>query len=153
MLRETLATALIALTASACCSSRVATNSNEQLRVEGLEFKDSVRVERLFELDTLKEMTIITVQINDKGDTLRIVQMTERERIRDATDVRSQKVVVRVEHDTVYVAVHDSVSTTNCTNFTNERSRASPVVSALKWVFWIIIAITVLIIILKLSRI
>ena len=42
--------------------------------------RDSSAVERVEVLDTLKEVTTITIDRNDKGDTLKVVQITDRTR-------------------------------------------------------------------------
>ena len=68
--------------------------------------RDSVVVELR---DTLVETTTITIDRNEVGDTLKVVQVTDRERVRSRADVRSKKEEVRVVRDTVYVAVRDSV--------------------------------------------
>ncbi len=68
--------------------------------------RDSVVVELR---DTLVETTTITIDRNEVGDTLKVVQVTDRERVRSMSDVRSKKEEVRVVRDTVYVAVRDSV--------------------------------------------
>jgi hypothetical protein len=164
VLRKTLAIALIALIASACCSSRqtavsefqgskVLCEQSEQARAQ--EFKDSVKVEKVVvEVhDTVMETTTIVVDRNEAGDTVRLSTVTERDRVRDRAQVKDQHERVVTKHDTVYVATRDSsyVQTTNRTNETN--GRATPVVLTLKWVFWIIIAIIALIVTIKLSRI
>lgn len=110
--------------------------------------RDSVVVEQR---DTLREVTTVTIDRNEAGDTLRLSRVTERDRIRDRAQERRKEVEVRVVRDTVYIATRDSVSRST-TNFTNERSRASPVVSGLKWVFWIIVSLIVLVIIVKYRR-
>lgn len=97
--------------------------------------------------DTIREITTITVDRNDVGDTVKVAQVTERDRIRDRAQVKNKEVEVRVVRDTVFVEKRDSVSAT--TNLANPTSRASPVVSALKWVFAVIIALCVLLIILR----
>ena len=101
--------------------------------------------------DTLREVTTITVDRNDRGDTLRQSIVTDRERIRNAADVRSKTVDVRVVRDTVYIEKRDSVvvSNTNLTNPTNEKK--SNFLSILKWTFALICAIIILIIIIKLG--
>ena len=68
--------------------------------VETVERVDSVIVEQR---DTLREVTTITIDRNDKGDTLRISTVTDRKRIRSMSDVRSKKEDVVVRTDTVYV--------------------------------------------------
>ena len=159
MLRNLFVIVLVALIASACSSSRqTATNaesksdvrSQEQreFRVECLEFRDSSRVESLVVLDTLREVTTITITENEAGDTVALSTVTDRYRGRAMADVRSKTVDVRAVHDTVFVAVRDSTDIRSYEP-SEVRSRASPVVSGLKWVFWIIVAVIVLTIILK----
>lgn len=106
--------------------------------------KDSVVIEQM---DTLREITTVTIDRNEAGDTLRLSRVTERDRIRDRAQERSKEVEIKVVRDTVFIEKRDSVSTT--TNLSNPTNKASPVVSGLKWVFWIIIALTVLVVILK----
>jgi hypothetical protein len=174
MLKGALAIALIALIASACCSSRqtavsefqgskVLCEQSEQARAQ--EFKDSVKVEKVVvEVhDTVMETTTIVVDRNEAGDTVRLSTVTERDRVRDRAQVKDQHERVVTKHDTVYIATRDSsyVQNTNLafpsaadrwfTNGTN--GRATPVVLTLKWVFWIIIAVIALIVTIKLSRI
>lgn len=97
--------------------------------------------------DTIMETVTIVIRENEAGDTLRLSKVTERDRIRDRAQERSKEVEMRVVRDTVFIEKRDSVSTT--TNLSNPTNKASPVVSGLKWVFWIIIALTVLVVILK----
>ena len=154
MLKGTLAIVLIALIASACCSSRqTAVSEFQGSKVQ--EFKDSVKVEKVVvEVhDTVMETTTIVVDRNEAGDTVRLSTVTERDRVRDRAQVKNQHERVVTKHDTVYIATRDSsyVQNTNFTNGTN--GRATPVVLTLKWVFWIIIAIIALIVTIKLSRI
>ena len=101
----------------------------------------------------MKEVTTITIDRNDAGDTVRVTQVTDRDRIRSKADVRSKREVVRVERDTVYVAVRDSVSTStsSATGFKIQDS-GSKFVSALKWIFWILVAGIVLIVILRFGQ-
>ena len=101
----------------------------------------------------MKEVTTITIDRNGAGDTVRVTQVTDRDRIRSKADVRSKREVVRVERDTVYVAVRDSVSTStsSATGFKIQDS-GSKFVSALKWIFWILVAGIVLIVILRFGR-
>lgn len=103
-------------------------------------------VERVEVHDTLREVTTITVDRNDRGDTLRQSIVTDRERIKSAADVRSKTVDVRVVRDTVYIEKRDSILNTNLTNPTNKKSNFF---AALKWIFGILCAIIVLIITVK----
>ena len=145
--RLTLAlTVTVALLLVSCSVSRTAVAESSALRVESsetVERVDSVIVEQR---DTLREVTTITIDRNDKGDTLKVVQITDRERLRSKTDLRSQKVDLRVVRDTVYIEKTDSVyvSNTNLTNPTN--TKKNTFVSSLKWIFWIIIGLIGLIV-------
>ena len=93
-------------------------------------------------------MTTITIDRNDKGDTLKVVQVTDRERLSSKADVRSQKVDVKVVRDTVYVEKRDSVYVKN-TNLANDTNKNSSIVQGLKWIFWILIGLMGLIITVK----
>lgn len=99
--------------------------------------------------DTLREVTTITVDRNDKGDTLRQSIVTDRERVRNADDVRSKTANVRVVRDTVYIEKRDSVSSFRFQDYPSTSSGTSRFVSSLKWIFAIVCAIIVLIITVK----
>ena len=135
----------LALCATSCSVSRQATSSHsEQVkteRVETVEKTDSVIVEQR---DTLREVTTITIDRNDRGDTLKLVQITDLTRARSRDNVVAQKVKTEIVRDTVYIERRDSVLVEKV-----QGSKASPVVSALKWIFWIIFAIMGLIITIK----
>ena len=83
--------------------------------------------------DTLVETTTITIDRNEVGDTLKVVQVTDRERVRSRADVRSKKEEVRVVRDTVYVERRDSVSVES-RNYESTETRKSNFVTSLKWV-------------------
>ena len=125
-------------------SDRVATYSTERAEKE----KDSVVVTIR---DTVREVTTIHIQTNEAGDTIRMSTVTDRDRSRLMADVRSKKEETRVIRDTVYVEKRDSSFIKN-TNLTNGTNRASPVVSSLKWIFWIIIALAGLIITITITK-
>ena len=99
---------------------------------------DSVVVRSVEVRDTIREVTTITVDRNDKGDTLRQSIVTDRERVRNAADVRSKKVDVRVVRDTVYIEKRDSVLVER-----HQLSDVSHQTSILKWIFWILCAIII----------
>lgn len=120
-----------------------------ELRINGTTetvAKDSVLVEQR---DTLIEVTTITIDRNEAGDTLKTSVVMDRTRARAMSDVRSKKEEVRVRVDTVYVAVRDSVVELRNYGATESGNRTSAFVSALKWVFAVIIALCVLLIILR----
>ena len=118
-----------------------------------LETRDSVReVMMVAERDTLREVTTITVQTNEKGDTIKVVQITDltRARNRDTTSDTKEKTVTRI--DTVYIERSDSVmvSTTNCTNYTNNKEGFwTRLRSTLKWALAVIVGMIVLYLIKK----
>ena len=115
------------------------------------EARDSVVVELR---DTLKEVTTVTVDRNDAGDTLRVTTVTDRTRASVRDRVRDVEVKIVEKTDTVYVERRDSsLQVTAYCLQEGDRARASPVVSALKWIFWIIIAIGGLVIIFKVSKV
>ena len=125
------------------------------MRVESVECRDSLVVECVEEHDTLREVTTITVDRNDKGDTLKVTQITDRDRIRSKADVRSKKEVVRVERDTVYVERKDSVLVQGSRFKVSGDSinpRPSTLILTLKWIFAVICAVVVLVIVLKFGR-
>ena len=150
MLRNALVIALIALIGLGCSSSRqVARTEATELRINGTTetvAKDSVLVEQR---DTLIEVTTITIDRNEAGDTLKTSVVMDRTRARAMSDVRSKKEEVRVRVDTVYVAVRDSVVELRNYGATEAGNGPSAFVSALKWVFAVIIALCVLLIILR----
>ena len=133
-----------------CGSSRKVVSSEKELRVEGLELRDSVVVQSLVVLDTLKEITTITVDRNDKGDTLRLVQVTERDRYRNRDRVREEQQKTVVKTDTIYVAVRDSVSSSTFQD-SGPANKKSNFVAAMKWICFIILGLIGLIITVKVS--
>ena len=146
MLRGTLAIALVALTVSACSVSRQATAvKSEELKVKS-EVRDSLRVEQVMVAvhDTLTITKTITIRENEQGNTVRMSVVTDRDRVRDRSQLRdkSEKLIVRV--DTVYVERRDSVLVKS-EELRVKSDRPSAFVSAFKWVFWIIVAIGALI--------
>ena len=100
------------------------------------------------ERDTIREVTTITIQLGATGDTVFQSVVTDRERGRSRDAIATQKTKVEVVRDTVIVEKRDSVFVKN-TNLANPTNKASPVVSSLKWIFWIIIGLIGLIVVLK----
>ena len=147
-----LTTVLIAVSALclAGCASTKQTASKEVLSfkvqdTKEQEARDSVRLELR---DTLKEMTTVTVQLNETGDTVKVSTVTDRTRASDRSQLRdkSEKIIVRV--DTVYVERRDSVRVETPRQARGDIGRASAL-SYLKWIFWIIVSVTVLLIVIK----
>ena len=148
MLRKVCAIALIAVSVSACCSSRSVVKESSD-RVATYEQRDSVKEEVMVAVhDTIMETTTITIRENEQGDTLRVSTVTDRLRARDRDAIAVQKTKVEIVRDTVYVEKRDSVSVKN-TNLTNLTNRPSGFILALRWIFWIIVAVIALVIVVR----
>lgn len=119
--------------------------------VESVEKVDSVIVESS---DTVRETTTITVKTNEQGDTLMQSIVTDRYSSRDRSQLKVKSEKLRVETDTVYVIERDSVlvERNTGTGLANPPERKSRLVATLRWIFWILMALIVLIIILRFRR-
>lgn len=156
MLRKMLVIALVALIASACSTSRIVSSRAEVrgLKAEVRSQKSEVRSQRDEVHDTLTITKTITIRENERGDTVRMSVVTDRERSKaevrglraevrsKRAEVRSQKNEVRSQKDEVRGLGVEGAAT-----------RTSLVVSALKWVFWIIIAIITLTLTVTITRV
>jgi len=102
--------------------------------------------------DTIIETKTITITKNEAGDTTFTSIVTERDRLRDRLAVKDkeEKLIVRV--DTVYMERRDSVqvSSFKIQDPGSLNPRPSPL-NYLKWIFWILCAIIVLIIVIRLG--
>ena len=117
---------------------------SQETSVRSRETSDSVsRQTRIVERDTLREVTTITVQTNERGDTVKVVQVTDltRARNRDTTTDRQEKTVTRT--DTVFIERRDStaVSTTTVTN--QKEGFWTKLRSTLKWALALVVALIV----------
>ena len=149
--------ALLSLTTS-CGSSRKATSSL-QLTAYGLqETRDTVREQVMVAVhDTIREVTTITVQTNDAGDTLKVVQITDRDRARNREAVRDKEERLVVRTDTVYIEKRDSSLRVSSLGAYGLQEDGTPTVSGklsavskiLKWICALICAVVVLIITVK----
>ena len=127
------------------------------MRVESLESVEKVDSVVVEHSDTLREVTTITVQLNDTGDTLKISTVTDRERIRSMSDVRSKKEDVCVRTDTVYIekeaektvaVVGPNVEIDKDGNVTKKVNR---VAQTLKWLFLTLVAVIAIIILIRIK--
>ncbi|WP_028908720.1 hypothetical protein [Xylanibacter ruminicola] len=116
--------------------------------------RDSIRVEQVMVAvhDTILETVTIVVRENEQGDTLRLEKTTERDRFRDRAQVKEKEERVVVKTDTVFIEKRDSVDVRNHSP-TSGAGSSGGFVASLRWIFWIIVAIGVLIIVIKVSRI
>ena len=97
------------------------------------------------ERDTLKEVTTITVQLNEIGDTVKVSTITDRTRASSRDRVRDVGIKVVERTDTVYIEKRDSIYVQN-TGLTNPTNKKNTFVSSLKWIFWILIGLIGLIV-------
>ena len=144
---------MIALCVISCGSSRSVQRS-EVSKSTFQESRDSVRVEQVMVAvhDTIMETVTIVVRENEQGDTLRLEKTTERDRFRDRAQVKEKEERVVVKTDTMFIEKRDSVDVRNHSPTAGAGSSGG-FVASLRWIFWIIVAIGVLIIVIKLSRI
>ena len=102
-------------------------------------------------------MTTITVQLNDTGDTLKISTVTDRERIRSMSDVRSKKEDVYVRTDTVYIEKEADKTVavvgpnTEIDKDGNVTKRVNRVAQTLKWLFLTLVAVIAIIILIRIK--
>ena len=111
------------------------------------EARDSIIIELR---DTIREVTSVTVQLNPLGDTVKVTTVTDRTSSRDRSQLRVKSEKLKVERDTVYIE-RDSLQITAYGLRPPEQSPAkkSPFVSSLKWIFWILLALALLIVTLR----
>ena len=122
----------------------------QEARVESV--TDSLREEISQNLnENLTEHEVITETVF-QGDSVRLERITDRVTVRDrSARTEAKKEEVKVVRDTVYVERRDSTSVKEMVGPSagSGTARASPVVSTLKWIFWIIVSVTVLIVVIK----
>ena len=153
-------TGTVALLGTGCASTRsVSTNSSTELTTgytNVTNVRDSVFVEVHDTVTVTKTVTVVLREPQEPQappDTVRVSTVTDRERVRDRSAVRAQEKKVEVRVDTVYVAVRDSTSVSTVASDPSTSSGRAPAwLSALKWIFWIIVSLTVLIVVFKLTR-
>lgn len=135
----------------ACSSSRTATSTSSHDRVAAYEARDSSQVTVYSLQDTLREVTVITVKENERGDTIRMTMVTERDRLRDRShhDMATYKTEVRV--DTVYIEHRDSLKTLNRSDWTEKKGEET-LLRGLRLILVIIVCLLVLVIVLKFRR-
>ena len=145
---------------SGCASSRkTMVDSNVESRATESRITDKRDSVVVAERDSVTITRTITITENERGDTIRMSMVTDRDRLRSMSDVRSQKEEMRVVRDTVYVEKRDSVAELRNHGGSESRkyggtesSGGNPVAQVLKWVFWIVVAVTVLMIVINVFK-
>lgn len=126
--------------------------------------KEEVRSDSLREqvlvmaLDTVKEVTTITVVIRQAqeptlpNDTLRITTVTDRTRASDRSQLIVKSEKLKVERDTVYIekeSASSSIAVAGSSTEITPDGAIRPRGVILKWICFILVAIIVLIITIK----
>ena len=145
---------------SGCASSRQAKSSEVRWKTEEVR-SDTLRENVVVTvLDTVKEVTTITVVLRQAqeptvpDDTVRITTVTDRTRASDRSQLRVKSEKLKVERDTVYVEKQSETSSTVVAGSSTEITpdgTIRPKGVILKWIFWILCAIIVLIIVIRLG--
>ena len=99
--------------------------------------------------DTIRETTTITIHENERGDTLRVSTVTDRERGRSRYDIATSRTKTEIRVDTVFIEKRDTIE---IRSRPEGQSGKTTLNSTLRWVFWIIVSLTVLIVVIKLTR-
>ena len=123
---------LSVLCVTGCSSTRSVTADVRSLTSEVV--RDTVREQVMVAVhDSVTITKTITITENEQGDTVKVVQVTDRDRVRERAAVRDkeEKVVVRV--DTVFVAIRDSTDVRNY-GATESQSGGSALHRTLRWI-------------------
>lgn len=115
--------------------------------------RDSLREEVSLNLDeNLTEHEVITETVIC-NDSVKVERVTDRVTVRErSARTEAKKEEVRVVRDTVCIERKDSVQVQDSRFMVSgPEKRGSALVQALKWVFWIIVGLSALIIIVKLK--
>ena len=91
--------------------------------------------------DTVKEVTTITVDRNEAGDTVRVSTVTDRLRGRSRDAIAVQKTKTEVVRDTVIIEKRDSIEIRSRPSVGGEQSGGTALHKTLRLVLWIIIAL------------
>ena len=114
--------------------------------MESVQNRDSIVIA---DKDTLCEVTTITIQTDEKGDTLRVSTVTDRTRARTRSDIRSKSEDVKVIRDTMYIEKRDSMRSEVRGLRSDHHTSAFNIQTTLKWICLIIVSLTVLLIVVK----
>ena len=112
--------------------------------------RDSVVV---MERDTVMVTKTVTVDRNERGDTVRIATVTDRERGRSRDAIAVERKKVETVRDTVYIEKKDSsLVKSEEVRVKSDQGGGSALHTTLKWVFWIIVAVTILTITITITK-
>ena len=141
---------------TSCWSSRKAVSLTQTSQRH--EVSDTLREQVIVAVfDTITITKTITIRENENGDTLRVSTVTERDHVRDRSQLKVKSEKLKVETDTVYVEKDSLRLTAYSLPDVTQKSRKSQklkpsgFVSALRWVFWILVAIIAIIILIRIK--
>ena len=131
----------------------MATEVSSEQEFQVLSVTDSLREEITQNLDeNLSEHEVITETVFC-NDSVKVERITDRVTVRErSAKTEAKKEEVRVVRDTVYVQKTDSVYVQKALGANPAENRRAPWLSALKWIFAIVVAVTVLVVVIKVSR-
>ena len=148
--------ATIALCMTGCVSSRKATS--ERLQLTAYSLQDTVREQVVVTVfDTITITKTITIRENEAGDTVRVSTVTERDHVRDRSQLRVKSEKLKVETDTVYVEKDSlrltaySLPGTEIDEQGNVTKKVNRVAQSLKWLFLTLVAIIAIIILIRIK--
>ena len=136
-----------------CVSSRTATS--ERLQLTAYSLQDTVREQVVVTVfDTITITKTITIRENESGDTLRVSTVTERDHVRNRSQLKVKSEKLKVETDTVYIEreADKTVAAVGPNTEIDEQGniRHQPsYIRLLKWLFLTLIALTALIIVIR----
>lgn len=132
--------------------------TSERLQLTAYSLQDTLREQVVVTvIDTIKEVTTITIRESETGDTLRMTTVTDRERVRSMSDVRSKKEDVYVRTDTVYIEKEADKTVavagpgTEIDEQGNVTKRVNRVAQTLKWLFLTLVAVIAIIILIRIK--
>ena len=107
--------------------------------------------------DTITITKTITIRENESGDTLRVSTVTERDHVRDRSQLKVKSEKLKVETDTVYVERDSlrltaySLPGTEIDEQGNVTKKVNRFAQSLKWVFLTLVAVIVIIFLMRIK--
>ena len=141
---------------TSCWSSRKAVSLTQTSQRH--EVSDTIREQVMVEVhDTVRETTTITVQLDTAGDTVRLLQVTERNTIRNSDRIREHTertlelkdtLSVEKQTDRSVAVAGPNVEIDKNGNVTKKVNRFA---QSLKWLFLTLVAIIAIIILIRIK--
>lgn len=115
--------------------------------VNGYEMRDSVKEAVMVAVhDTVVEVTTVTVDRNEIGDTVRVSTVTDRVRGRGRYNIATYRTKTEVVRDTVFIEKRDSIE---IRSRPEEVSGKTALYTSLRLVLWVIIGLIALMIVVR----